>query len=392
MTGPATGEPDRGTREPPRRTRLEAARALSVTSSRLGLALRLIIAYVLLPGSGLRLDLEHVPGSGQTTSPQHGPLRLLRPRLLRRLHARLPLRPVAAWASSGSALGGLGDLIKLPAILADLGPGLARLVDGPRARWLATGGAARRRALPLQPDHLVRQRRSGARSTRSASSSCCSACATLWRDRPERAALFAVVAAIIKPQLGILIPIVAVVLLRRTSSPGATSGAARGRRRPDRPVRAGPSGEPWLTRLRQGPVRLVTSAAVGLATAIAAVRCRSACRRSTCSRSSPRRPAATRTSRSTPTTRGRCCPRTATAWPRTASATRSGTWPARSRTRPPRSSPDPALYVGTALLVVAIVAVCAIVAMYPRRWRWSWPRARWSGPALVDDRRCSSWP
>ncbi len=29
----------------------------------------------------------------------------------------------------------------------------------------------------------------------------------LWRDRPERAALFAVVAALIKPQLGILIPI-----------------------------------------------------------------------------------------------------------------------------------------------------------------------------------------
>ena len=33
----------------------------------------------------------------------------------------------------------------------------------------------------------------------------------LWRDNPERSAIYAVIAAVIKPQLGILIPLVAVV-------------------------------------------------------------------------------------------------------------------------------------------------------------------------------------
>ena len=41
----------------------------------------------------------------------------------------------------------------------------------------------------------------------------------LWHDRPERAAIFAVIAAIVKPQLGILIPIVAVVTIRRALRP-----------------------------------------------------------------------------------------------------------------------------------------------------------------------------
>ena len=55
---------------------------------------------------------------------------------------------------------------------------LARLVDGPRARRPGAAGAARRALVVVaEPDLLVRQRRSGARSTRSASCSCCSACA-----------------------------------------------------------------------------------------------------------------------------------------------------------------------------------------------------------------------
>ena len=41
----------------------------------------------------------------------------------------------------------------------------------------------------------------------------------LWRDRPERAAVWTVVAAIIKPQLGILVPLVAVVTIRRALWP-----------------------------------------------------------------------------------------------------------------------------------------------------------------------------
>ena len=41
----------------------------------------------------------------------------------------------------------------------------------------------------------------------------------LWRDHPERSAIFAVVAALIKPQLGILIPILALVTIRRALWP-----------------------------------------------------------------------------------------------------------------------------------------------------------------------------
>src|SRR6185369_145960 len=41
----------------------------------------------------------------------------------------------------------------------------------------------------------------------------------LWRDHPERSAIYAVVAALIKPQLGILIPILALVTIRRALWP-----------------------------------------------------------------------------------------------------------------------------------------------------------------------------
>ena len=51
----------------------------------------------------------------------------------------------------------------------------------------------------------------------------------LWRDRPERAAIFAVIAALIKPQLAILVPIVAVVTIRRALLAARTGdGAERG--------------------------------------------------------------------------------------------------------------------------------------------------------------------
>ena len=57
----------------------------------------------------------------------------------------------------------------------------------------------------------------------------------LWRDRPERAAIYTVIAAIIKPQLGILIPLVAVVTIRRALWPSrrvtANAGRSTGRAR-----------------------------------------------------------------------------------------------------------------------------------------------------------------
>ena len=56
----------------------------------------------------------------------------------------------------------------------------------------------------------------------------------LWRDRPERAAIYTVIAAIIKPQLGILIPLVAVVTIRRALWPAGGFGDPE---RTGRPIR-----------------------------------------------------------------------------------------------------------------------------------------------------------
>ena len=59
----------------------------------------------------------------------------------------------------------------------------------------------------------------------------------LWRDQPERAAIFTVIAAIIKPQLGILIPLVAVVTIRRALlAAGRRRRPAERRRDGDRPA------------------------------------------------------------------------------------------------------------------------------------------------------------
>ena len=64
----------------------------------------------------------------------------------------------------------------------------------------------------------------------------------LWRDRPERAAIFTVIAAMIKPQLGILVPLVAVVTIRRALWPvdAATSPAIADRPAPDSSIASAP--------------------------------------------------------------------------------------------------------------------------------------------------------
>ena len=46
----------------------------------------------------------------------------------------------------------------------------------------------------------------------------------LWKDRPERAAILAVTAALVKPQLAILVPIVAFVTIRRALWPDGGYG------------------------------------------------------------------------------------------------------------------------------------------------------------------------
>ena len=86
------------------------------------------------------------------------PVRLLRPRLLRRLHARLPVRAVAGRrpASATLASAAIGDLIKLPAIITDVV--LAYVVYRMVLDLGVTSGRAPARGdrRARQPDHLVR--------------------------------------------------------------------------------------------------------------------------------------------------------------------------------------------------------------------------------------------
>ena len=82
----------------------------------------------------------------------------------------------------------------------------------------------------------------------------------LWRDRPERAAILATLAALIKPQLGILIPIVAIVVIRRAFWPRGGFGNDED-----------PEPRRWTTGLEErirGPIRIVTTGLAGLLTAI----------------------------------------------------------------------------------------------------------------------------
>jgi hypothetical protein len=80
----------------------------------------------------------------------------------------------------------------------------------------------------------------------------------LWRGRSERAAFFAVVAALIKPQLAILVPIVAIVVIRRALWPAGGYG--------DEPE---PRRRGFAFELRDiGWLRILTTGAVGFLTAV----------------------------------------------------------------------------------------------------------------------------
>ena len=91
----------------------------------------------------------------------------------------------------------------------------------------------------------------------------------LWRDHPERSAIYAVVAALIKPQLGFLIPILAVVTIRRAFWPTHDPDDAA-----DEPDPTDPRRDGWLARFRawerrtDHPARVVTTGVVALATTV----------------------------------------------------------------------------------------------------------------------------
>ncbi|MEA2632733.1 MAG: hypothetical protein QOE66_2952, partial [Chloroflexota bacterium] len=250
MTGPASRGTERGTRAPSRLTGTQGAVGAVLVVLALGLALRLVIAY-LLPGSGFGVDLSAFRfWAGDLAKNGLGGFygRDF-------FHDYTPGYLYVLWVLGGvgGALGGVGvELIKVPAILADFAIGWLAwsmvLELGGRQR-LALAAAFVAVVNPIswfdsvvwgQVDSVgVVFLLLGLRE--------------LWRDHPERSAIFAVIAALIKPQLGILIPILAVVTIRRALWPvraedvdGANQPATEGvvvarfrawERRTDHPIR-----------------------------------------------------------------------------------------------------------------------------------------------------------
>ncbi|HET7028027.1 MAG TPA: phospholipid carrier-dependent glycosyltransferase [Candidatus Limnocylindrales bacterium] len=242
--------PDRGTSGAARTFETGRAAAALALVLGAGLALRLIIAYQ-LPGSGFEVDLNAFRFWAGNLADQ-GPFGFYdRPFF----HDYTPGYLYLLWAVGivGNALGGIGDLIKVPAILADLALGylahsLVLELTGNRRRALLAAAIVVFNPITWFDSVVWGQVDSvgvvflllGLRE--------------LWRDRPERAALWATVAAVVKPQLGILVPLVAIVVIRRALAGQPVDEAG---------VEASPEPGP-----RYPWWRIVTTATVGLLTAI----------------------------------------------------------------------------------------------------------------------------
>ncbi|MGP1673999.1 MAG: glycosyltransferase 87 family protein, partial [Candidatus Limnocylindrales bacterium] len=260
MTGPVSDGYERGTGAPSRSTGTQGTVGAILIVLALGLALRLILAY-LLPGSGFEADLgsfrfwaSDLAGNGLYGFYERD-----------FFHDYTPGYMYVLWlvGTIGAAVGGIGDLIKVPPVLADLAIGwlvwsMVRELGG-RDRVALLGAVV----VMVNPvfwfDNVVWGQVDsvgvvflllGLRS--------------LWRDQPERAAIFTVIAAIVKPQLGILVPLVAVVTIRRALWPiaeGHADGAAIGGSVLDR-IRG--------REARTGhPLRIVTTGLAGFLTAVA---------------------------------------------------------------------------------------------------------------------------
>ncbi len=256
MTGPAAGDPDRGTGTRIRTVRSrETVNAILVVLA-LGLAFRLIIAY-LVPGSGFEQDRAAFTFWASNLA-QHGPLGFYERDFF---HDYTPGYLYVLWAVglAGQAMGGIGDLLKVPPVLADLV--LAYLVwsmareIGMRQRSALVAAALVAVNPAVWFDSVV-----WGQVDSFGVIFLLLAIRELWRDRPERSAVLTVLAAIVKPQFGILVPLVAAIAIRRALFPagGHGDGPAPARRRTT-------TDWEWRT---IGWVRIVTTGAAGLVTAI----------------------------------------------------------------------------------------------------------------------------
>ncbi|HSK51632.1 MAG TPA: hypothetical protein VLA44_02685, partial [Clostridia bacterium] len=263
MTGPAWGGTERGTRTPSRSTGIPGAAGAIALVLAFGLALRLIIAYVWLPGSGFGTDISSFQAwAGMLAA--DGPAGFYD----RVWVDYTPGYMYVLWVVGvvGQAIGGIGDLIKLPAIVSDVVVGYLvwsmtrELGAGRRAAFLA-GTFFVLNPVSWFDSAVWGQVDSfglvflllGLRE--------------LWRDRPERAAILTMAAAVIKPQLGILIPLLAFVTIRRALWPAG----AYGEDQPPDPIepRPGLLGRFLAWERDTGkPVRIVTTGVAGLVTAI----------------------------------------------------------------------------------------------------------------------------
>ncbi len=248
VTGAASGGSERGTGAPTLSTGTQGAFGAVLIVLALGFTLRLIIAY-LIPGSGFESDLGSFQAWAANLAAE-GPYGFYERPFF---HDYTPGYLYVLWLVGivGGAIGGIGDLIKVPPILADLGIGylvwsMVRELGGrERAALIAAAVAV------LNPiswfDSVV-----WGQVDSFGVVFLLLALRSLWRDQPERAAIFTVVAALIKPQLGILVPLVAVVTIRRALWPAdpADPGAS------------------WEHRTGR-PIRILTTAAAGYLTALA---------------------------------------------------------------------------------------------------------------------------
>ena len=263
MTGPAGGGTERGTRPPQRSTGIPGAVGAIALVLALGLALRFIIAYVLLPGSGFGTDIISFQGwAGRLAT--EGPGTLYESGFIDYtpgyMYVLWLIGSVAPW------LGGIGDLIKLPPILADAAIGYL-------AWSMARELGARQSVALLAALFFVLNPVSWFDSAVWGQVDSFGVVflllglRELWRDHPERAAIFAMIAAVIKPQLGILVPLVAIITIRRALWPAGGYGDDAA---PD-PIepRPGPLGRFLVWERETGrPIRILTTAIAGLITTV----------------------------------------------------------------------------------------------------------------------------